>query len=467
MNKNRIRANDHTGRLVAAVILLYVIIGLFPFMGRVRVSDDTRANFDMANFLAEDTSPERVMLLVDPQDAFRWRLELISHARDEILLSSFAFRSGETGDVMVGALLAAADRGVYVTVLSNQVGGAMPPGYQRVLARHPRITVHIFNPLRLDQPQSINNAMHDKYMVVDGRFMILGGRNIGDRDFNPDSFTGRVSLDKEVLVYNTDPSFVGSIAQTIAYFNEKTSAPRTRTVNAGRVRMRDTAAEEFLSLYQAFVGDRPLVPVDFYYHTVPTRRITLVYNPIRVPRRDSVVAFTLLQLAAHSDVVVAQSPYVALTRRNMRQFTEVAAGRDFTLITNSLASTPNMPSFSAYYISRRNLAPYMDIHEFQSTYASLHAKVYLFDARLTAIGSFNLNERSARSDTETMLIIDSEYFHAIVLEALHDLMAQSIRVGADNRYVTDGATEPAHASWGKRFTYRAAGIIFRPIRFMF
>ncbi|MCL2365179.1 MAG: phospholipase D-like domain-containing protein [Defluviitaleaceae bacterium] len=467
MKKERIRANDNTGRVVAVVIVLYIAIGLFPFIGRVRVSDETRANFRVEDFFAEEASPERVMLLVEPQEAFRQRIDLISNARYEIMLSSFAFRSGETSDIVVGALLAAADRGVNITVLNNQVGGAMPAGYQRVLARHPRISVHIFNPLRLHQPQSINTAMHDKYMIVDGRFMIMGGRNIGDRDFNPDSFTGRVSLDKEVLVYNTDPAFSGAIAHTAVYFNEKLSAPRIRTVRAGHVRLRDTSAEDFLSSYRAFAGERPLVPVDFYTLTVPANRITLVHNPIHVPRRDSVVAFTLLQLAAHSDVVVAHSPYVTLTRRNLQHLTDVAAGRDFTLVTNSLASTPNMPSFSAYYVSRRNLAPYMHIYEFQSTEASLHGKVYLFDGRLTAIGSFNLNERSARSDTETMLIIDSEYFHAIVLEALHDLMAQSIRVGADNQYVTDSAIEPAHASWGKRFTYRAAGIVFRPLRFMF
>jgi len=66
-----------------------------------------------------------------------------------------------------------------------------------------------------------------------------------------------------------------------------------------------------------------------------------------------------------------------------------------------------------------------------------------------------------------MLIIDSEEFHGITLEALENQIAQSLRVGPNNRYVPCNYVEEAHASWMKRLLYTAAGHVLRLIWFMF
>ena len=453
---------------IATVALVYIVLGLAPYMGRPYVSAETRAAFAIQNFFCEHESPERVLLLEAPRDSFFHRVNLISNAREQILFTTFSLHDGAAGDIIVGALLAAADRGVHVQFVYNAIGGFVPSRYRRALSGHENIDVFSFGRWQFFNPQYLNTALHDKYMVVDGRAMILGGRNISDRYFDPDGFTGNLTFDREVLVYNADPEFRGSIADAIDYFNIKMQSQRMHLHNHRPASGWEQQRDMHIGLYLAYLESLDSTGFDYYTNTTRVNRITLITNPIDSTKNDSAVAYNLKRLALNSEVIVAQSPYVAFTNKNMRLLTEVAAGRDFTLSTNSLAAAVNIPSFSSYYFSRRRLVDAgIHIYEFQSTDSSLHGKTYLFDGRLTAIGSFNMNERSIRADTESMLIIDSEEFHGIVLDAINEHIAQSLMVAADLSYVPCDYVEEAHVPRMKRALYVAAGYVLRVFRFMF
>jgi len=454
--------------IFALCFVKYALIVLSPYTGDVYVSEKTRIAFSIENFYSQHESTERVMLLEDPWDSFLHRVNLISKAKERILIASFAIHEGETSDIIVGALLSAADRGVDITIIVNAIGGAVPSRYMNVLSGHDNIVVYRFNRFEFFRPQFINAALHDKYMIVDDNLMILGGRNMGDKYYEPEGFVGRLSLDREVLVYNTNPDINGSIVEVTYYFNSKVTSER---VFLNRRVSRNIAEQKnyYINLYMKYrTNPISLYNFDYYANTTRTNRITLITNPIDTAKKESVVAYNLMMIARNSDVIVAQSPYIVLTNRNLNFFYETIRGRDVTLSTNSLASTPNLPAFSAYYVNRRNILDTgITIYEFQSIEASLHSKTYLFDGRLTAIGSFNLNERSIRSDTESMLIIDSEEFHDIVLEAIEAQIAQSLRVGHDNRYEINSEVEAAPVSLGKRILYTSAGHLLRGFRFMF
>jgi len=422
----------------------------------------------MENFFGQEEIPERVMLLEDPRDAFRHRINLISKAEKQILLSTFHFAEGKSADIITGALLSAAERGVNVKVLNNGFVGTMPPRYIRVLSAHENINIYLFNRFEFFRPRYINAALHDKYLIIDESFMILGGRNIGDKYFNPEGYTGKLSLDREVLVFNTDLYFQGSIADVSSYFEEKINSDRAAPVARRTRNDWEERKNHYIGLYMEWRESFHQNDFDFYSNTVGVNRITLITNPFDTAKKESVLAYKLMMIAKNSNVIIAQSPYVVLTRRNLEIFATLVRYRDFTLLTNSLASTPNLPSFSAYYVNRRNiLATGITIYEYQSTESSLHAKTYLFDGRLTAIGSFNMNERSIRSDTESMLIIDSEEFHDITLEAVNRFIARSLRVNADNTYELSDYARPARVSRGKRILYNVAGRVLRMFRFMF
>jgi len=452
---------------LALCFLIYVVVGLYPYTGSLYVSDRTRNAFCMDNFFGEQILPEQVMLLDDPQKSFIHRVNVISSAQSHIYMATFTMHRGVTTDIIVGALLSAADRGVQISIMANAIVGNIPRNYRRVLTGHENIEVYEFNRLNLLQPQKLNASFHDKYLIVDNTFMLLGGRNMGDKYYDPDCFTGRVSLDKEVLVYNTDPTYTGIISQVRELFIGKAASPRATLVTLRQRSNWETQKAHFINLYNQHNGR--LEGFDYLANTIAVNRITLLTNDFLPARKESIIAYNLKRIAMNSDMIIALSPYLSMTPSSIRHLGEASRGRDFTLVTNSLASTPNLPAFSSYYVSRRNILRTTDIiiYEYQSTDIQLHGKVYLFDQRLTAIGSFNLNERSMRSDTESMLVIDSpEFFHK-VLESINGHIAQSLRVGADNNYILCGYVEPARVPRGKRTLYVAAGHLLRGFRFMF
>ena len=46
-------------------------------------------------------------------------------------------------------------------------------------------------------------VLHDKFINVDNTYLVLGGRNIGDRFFAPANYSGPVTNDRDVLVWRT------------------------------------------------------------------------------------------------------------------------------------------------------------------------------------------------------------------------------------------------------------------------
>ena len=448
---------------------VYLLIALVPYLPGPFVRAETVNAFSMDNFFGEYPIPERVMLLDDPSEAFFHRINVISNAQHQINIVTFSMTEGITSDIIAGALLSAAERGVEVSFMSNPLNSLTHIGYRRVLSGHGNINVYEFNRPEILRPHFLNARFHDKYITVDNRYMLLGGRNLGDKYFDPDCFQGHLSLDKEVLVYNTAPSHSGVIAEVDEYFSAKANSRRTTLFTRSPGRDWEAQKTRLIGLYNEYVAGLTGEVFDYLSNTVAVNNITLIKNNFETARKESIVAYNLMMIAQNSERIIAHSPYLSMTRCSVKRLGEISRGRDFTLLTNSLASTPNVPAFSNYFVSRRHIlrATGIQIYEYQCANSSLHGKAYLFDGRLTAIGSFNLNERSMRSDTESMLIIDSEEFFDIVLESINNYMAMSLRVGPNNRYVPCDYVEPAPVPWRKRLLYAAAGYGLRGLRFMF
>ena len=452
---------------IAACVIIYFLIALLPYSGALYVSAETRASFAMENFFGQEIIPEQVMLLDNPQESFFHRVNLISNAQEQIFFASYVIHSGVSTDIIVGALLSAADRGVTVKIVTDGFTGNIPATYRNVLSGHENICLYRFNSFNFFRPQYANSSFHDKYMTVDNRYMILGGRNVGDKYFLPSGFTGRQSLDREVLVYNTDLAFSGIIAEVNDLFNETITSSYASSVSPRSSRNSEAERAHFIALYNAYKASLPPRDFDYLSNTVGVYNITLLHDPIGSTKKESVIAYNLMMMTLNSERIIAQSPYLVMTNRTLEIFADTVRGRDFTLLTNSLASTPNLPAFSSYYVNRRNiLQTGITIYEFQATNTSIHAKTYLFDGRLTVIGSFNLNERSIRSDTESVLVIDSREFHDLTLDVINGYMARSLRVAADNTYEPNDHVDAIPVSRRRRALYQVAGHLLRGVRFM-
>ena len=125
--------------------------------------------------------------------------------------------------------------------------------------------------------------------------------------------------------------------------------------------------------------------------------------------------------------VLIESAYFVPGKRGAEFIVQHAAqGVRTRLLTNSLAANDVPPVHAGYARYRRRLLKAgVELYEFQRkavpgaedlqlggsrsrSDASLHAKVAVFDRRVTWVGSFNLDPRSAALNTELAIIIHGE-----------------------------------------------------------
>lgn len=388
-------------------------------------------------------------LLVSGMDALMSRIWLIDHARHSIDLQYFIFENDATGRLVAQRLLAAADRGVRVRLLLDDITLKNEDRLLGALAAHANLDVRVFNPFRTRAPslpsklvqlalegRRLNRRMHNKSMIVDGFVAVIGGRNIGDAYFEASGDSNFRDLD--VLAIGP---VVGEAARAFdLYWNSNAAYPmqaypsarddkanlaQLRPQLSGEVRafaQSDYAQAMLEELPNGATGDRPgrwvwgegtllvdqpaKIEAD---HDEPTLRI----GPKISQAMDGAQRELLLITA-----------YLVPSRRGVRYLTALERrGVAVRLLTNSVASTDDAAAESGYTRARRALLEGgVELHELRPSpgahphptrpsrsggVSTLHAKAIVVDRRFVFIGSMNLDQRSALLNTEMGVLVDS------------------------------------------------------------
>ena len=411
---------------------------------------DTAIGHAVADRLAEQAAPGQsgVHLLRDGRDAFAARALLARGAERSLDVQYYIWHGDLSGTLMLHELRAAAHRGVRVRLLldDNGIGGLDEA--LAALDAHPQVEVRLFNPFVIRAPKSLNwlldfrrlnRRMHAKSFTADGAATVVGGRNVGDEYFGAREDGLFVDLDALCL----GPVVADVAGEFDAHWNSPNTYPADRLLPAitparraaveaeeARVR-RSRAADE----YDAAVEALPLFDemtdgqVDFTWAT-----LTLVSDdPARVlgreppghqvaDRVDRFLASAVRELTLVSGYFVPTDDALAQLERQAR------AGVSVRALTNSYAAT-DVGAVHAGYAPHRHrlLAAGVELFEMpapddkpkvkkfvrpggrggQMPGTTLHAKVFVVDRERLFVGSFNLDPRSARLNTELGVLIDS------------------------------------------------------------
>ena len=444
------------GCFVAAFFLAYLLCVFVPYTVTVR-ADGYLASHPYESFFGAG-SDERALVLPADEESFFTRLVLAERADTSIDVATYNFSNDDGARHFIAALVSAADRGVRVRLFTDAKMsglGKIDGGKAKdLLAAATGVELYEYNPVNLFDPAMLPVSMHDKLYLTDGETLIVGGANIGFHHFVDND-------DLEALVSDGDTEY-GAAAQAEEYFGRLIASPLTVRRTAKMTAKLETYKAKLLGGYKAYYDGSPFSKTrDYRAEGVAVHKITLVTNPIEGKKRAPNVLEALFMLAEHSDRVHFRTPYYALTDGYTERLTAMAEGKSaFILSTNSLYNTPNM-AFGVYLKNRKKLlTPSLTLYEYQGARQN-HGKAAAFDDRLSAVGSFNLDERSAHIDTEMMLIIDSEPFNAALRAELNRLDAQSLAVGPDNRY-RPGDVPARDVSAGKKVLYGFYGWFFDP-----
>lgn len=410
---------------------------------------------------AIDTHPGQTgaYILDTGEEALLARAWLTDHAQRSIEVQYFIWSTDNIGILASEALLRAADRGVKVRVLVDDLLIDAPDKTLLALAKHPNVDIRIYNPKhKVGTPlhkrvfnvvtdfRGVNQRMHDKTFIVDGRVGITGGRNMADEYFDYDrDYTFR---DRDVLLLGDAVRSMD--ANFDAFWNSPFAVPveerfdglglmkKHVTVDDAEVRqvyrdLHDYAArpENYAPEVRDAVAATPEAfdriaremawgPVEFI-HDVPGKNGERWYLG---GGGQSSAALAKLVAGAKESIFI-QSPYLVLSNRAKTLFkSAIARGVKVRILTNSLASTDNLQAFSGYRNQRRELLKMgLDIYEFKPDPASrnqllsranapatppvfaLHAKSMVVDGKIAFVGTFNFDPRSENLNTEVGAII--------------------------------------------------------------
>lgn len=406
--------------------------------------------------IAAHAGQSGVYVLETGAEALLARAWLADHAQHSIDVQYFIWSTDNIGILAAAALLRAADRGVRVRVIVDALLIDAPHQSLLALAQHPKIDIRIYNPKTsagvplyrrawnvLTDFRSVNQRMHDKTLVVDGKIAVTGGRNMAAEyyDYNHEyNFRDRDALLLGEVVKSMQASF--------ARFWDSELSVKVEDL-LGNARVDESQVERIYAELRAYAGS----PENF----APEVRAAIDATSTAFPRLAREVAWgkaefisdapgksqtgsepggggqTAVDLARLVDGarerVVIQSPYLVLSDRALQLFRRLTArGVRVRISTNSLASTDNIPAFSGYRNQRSRLLEMgLQIYEYQpepevqrelmrrSSVAkdrapvfSLHAKTLVVDGRTAFIGTFNFDPRSESLNTEVGVIIHDE-----------------------------------------------------------
>ncbi|WP_062226352.1 phospholipase D family protein [Aureimonas frigidaquae] len=463
-----------------------------------RIADRLRAGREAGSGLA---------LIASNLDAFAVRVLSARAAGRSLDAMYYIWGDDLTGRLMLGELLGAADRGVRVRLLVDDIGVSLSDRTFLAVDRHPNIEVRMFNPTHArDKPfrrgvemalrmLSVNRRMHNKAFVVDGQIAIVGGRNISDAYFD----AGENSNFRDMDIVG-----VGELAgQTERVFDEywnsgvalpvRALAGR-RPVRLGRLRGRierlarsPQAAPYIRRLRERISVDR-LVADEHVFWTQDAR---IVADP---PQKASggggkghnrLLEELVPLLAASQRQVNVTSPYFIPGDRGADFFAAlVRKGVRVRVLTNSLAATDVAAVHGGYAPYRESLLIHgVELYELKptagrerlrlrgSSRASLHTKAFTSDGEAGFVGSLNFDPRSVSLNTEMGVLFAVpglvQAMDAIFEAEIQPEMSYALSLDADGalewRGRSDGLEErfedEPEASFGRKALATLVGLL--------
>lgn len=397
-------------------------------------------------------------LMHDGLSAFAARAALIEEASVSLDLQYYIYEDDSVGRILLSLLLKAADRGVRVRLLVDDLATRVSNPLVLVLDEHPLIEIRVFNPVLgrsgirrvLEQAANlgrINHRMHNKLFVADGLVMITGGRNIADGYF---SRADVEFLDVDVMALGGVLVDAGKIFDD--YWNNPVSVPvaelsleSLEDQNLGDLRrevdafLEKEAKSEFTeALRQSKMAGEILageIPFQWGRGTLFADPPDKALKPDRVSMEEY-PGYQLEKIIRNSRANLRISAaYFIPGSVGTELFTGLQArGVNVDILTNSLSSNDVAIVHGAYARYRKKLLREgVDLWELRKasgekrrkrwfqgeSRATLHAKTFVIDDGLGFVGSINLDSRSILQNTEIGLLMENDVINQ-QLSALFD-----------------------------------------------
>ncbi|MFT4020209.1 MAG: phospholipase D family protein [Acinetobacter sp.] len=408
-------------------------------------------------------------VLYDPLEAISARLSLINKAEKSLDLQYYIWDNDNIGALALYDIIRAADRGVKVRLLIDDNNAKKMDGVLLALDQHTNIQVKLYNPYRfrnfraldmLLDLKRINRRMHNKTFIVDHQLALIGGRNMTNQYFNAsDNYQ---FSDIDVLLAG---KAVGEISQSFDdYWNDSYAFPVRQLVNPQKHRLRYAALKEQLETHYKLATMQNYLNLANHSNNFDqwltfnpdfewVKAVVVKDSPNKIRDQAQPEDYLNTQLRHYSQVptktVDIISAYFVPEQQGTAILSKMAnEGINVRVLTNSFKANDVWLVHAFYSKYREDLLksgvklyeflPALDKHSLNPhneeiskkakislkglSRSSLHAKLMTVDNKQVFIGSFNLDPRSAKLNTEIGVLLDSPN----LAQAIHTAMDRSI-----------------------------------------
>ncbi len=401
-----------------------------------------------APMVAANAGLTGVQLLADAPMALAVRLLLVHRAQSSIDVQYYIWEDDASGLLLLEALVAAANRGVRVRLLLDDLGCGLGDARLALLHSHPSLDVRLFNPFKLRWPRWINlvfdfsrlnRRMHNKSITVDACATVIGGRNIGDNYFVDEH--PALAADLDVLAVG---EIVGKVCTDFErYWCADAAVPVDSVITRPRASRADADSETLRRRYQQkAVSPETAAMIDEIDDFVWAPVLMMSDDPDKVLGRagveDLILPMVLRVLAPVKRLLLVSAYFVPMEEGAAGLEALAAKGVVTTVLTNSFRSTDVALVHAGYAPARaRLLRAGVALWEmrgraddkvrlglvpkrlrrpgdlsggtsfFRKSASGLHAKTFCADGLRLFVGSINFDPRSWRLNTEIGFLIES------------------------------------------------------------
>ena len=308
------------------------------------------------------------------RQAFTARVMMTELAEKSLDMQYYVWEADATGRILAERLLRAADRGVRVRILVDDISLAGRDARVAALDGHPNIEIHIFNPFAnrsarifdfIGDLDRVNHRMHNKIMVIDNALAIVGGRNIGDHYFG---------VNTQANFRDLDIAAVGPVVRDISdvfdhFWNGDWAVPISALVDepasmADLQRVASKAREQIAEDNYPYPLDQD---IDDLKSELVSIRDKFIWAPGEIVWDDpaaieegikegNIARSILKKLETVQNVVLIESAYFVVIDRGVeivKQFRD--SGVRIRVLTNSLASNDVLAAHAGYAKRRAKL----------------------------------------------------------------------------------------------------------------
>ena len=449
LNNRRLQTSLRAG--LAAAILLFPVFGAHAQSINTWLLENCD---DCSERMALTTG---VFVLEKGEQALIGRAWLAQHAATSIDVQYFIWSTDNIGILAAEQLLAAAERGVTVRVLVDDLLIDAEDRTLLLLSAHPNVHIRIYNPnlsvgVGLWQQiknavtgfRAINQRMHDKTAIFDGVAGITGGRNMADEYFDFDhEYNFR---DRDVLLLGRA---VGDMSENFQEFwDSEFAIPVENILEDEIAAIAATDIHEYSGALHEYASDplnfRPEIraAISGIAEHFPELLRTMVWADVAflsdAPGKNSgeyglggggeSTQQLIDAMKNATESILIQSPYLIMPEGGIELLEELnGRGVRVRISTNSLASTDNIQAFSGYQGQRKDLLRAgVELFEFMpdptvreqlvdrsregdhdDPIFALHAKSMVVDSQIVFVGTFNLDPRSANLNTEVGMLVNN------------------------------------------------------------